>query len=136
MKNGWCPRHGDRWIKPMGLGENRRIRCSKCATEAVSNRRRKVKSTLVKERGGKCERCGYNKCIWALDFHHIDPSTKLFSMSSGGFTIAIDRFREEAKKCELVCANCHREIEHKVRGNSVVEFLIVNQAVVGSNPTP
>jgi hypothetical protein len=40
----------------------------------------------------------------------VDPSAKAFSMNMGvGKSLAA--FREEAKKCVLVCANCHGEIE-------------------------
>ena len=54
--------------------------------------------------------CGYDRCIVSLQFHHVDPGTKSFrlAMSSGK---ALDTYREEAKKCVLVCANCHAEIE-------------------------
>jgi cytochrome c553 len=45
-----------------------------------------------------------------LTFHHVDPSQKLFAMSMAvGRSIAA--FREKARKCVLVCANCHGEIE-------------------------
>lgn len=61
--------------------------------------------------GGKCQVCGYNKCIGALDFHHIDPSTK-----EHGWSTLRKQSRKtvlgEIKKCILVCANCHREIHY------------------------
>jgi hypothetical protein len=45
-----------------------------------------------------------------LHFHHVDPGTKSFAISvNTGKSIAA--YREEAKKCVLVCANCHGEIE-------------------------
>ena len=65
---------------------------------------------LVDEAGGCCAVCGYSACIINLVFHHVDPANKSFNM-----TMAVGkseaRFREEAKKCVLVCANCHGEIE-------------------------
>jgi len=42
--------------------------------KAVTIKRRAIKKMLVQYKGGKCERCGYNKCIRALEFHHLDPS--------------------------------------------------------------
>lgn len=84
-------------------------RCSKCATEAVTRRIRKVKATLVAEAGGKCVKCGYSRCQRALQFHHRDRREKAFGLSGG--SISIDRQRSEAAKCDLVCANCHAEIE-------------------------
>ena len=78
----------------------------------VSKRRIKNKELLVEYKGGACERCGYNKCIAALEFHHLDPSTKEFGLT--GNTYSLERQKAEADKCILVCANCHREIHNGV----------------------
>jgi cytochrome c553 len=52
----------------------------------------------------------YDRCVVNLGFHHVDPKEKSFAMSmANGKSIAA--FREEGKKCVLVCANCHGEIE-------------------------
>ena len=75
---------------------------------SVKKRRKEMKRLLVEYKGGACEKCGYDKCIGALEFHHIDPSTKEFQI---GGTIGLERQRKEADKCMLLCANCHRE-EH------------------------
>ena len=58
--------------------------------------------------GGKCEKCGYDKCAAAMDFHHKDPSKKEFTI--GTKNIGFKRLSEEIKKCILLCANCHREL--------------------------
>ena len=85
--------------------------CSKCNIEAVSKRRRKVKELAVEYKGGSCNVCGYNKSIAALEFHHLDPSKKDFSIGQDGITRSFDKIKMELDKCILVCANCHRE-EH------------------------
>ncbi len=77
---------------------------------AVNRRRRRLKSLLIEYKGGKCIICGYSKTPWAMDLHHIDDSKKSFSMSTRGLTRSWERLREEADKCVLLCANCHREI--------------------------
>lgn len=64
----------------------------------------------VELKGGRCQICGYNKCIGAMDFHHVDEEKKSFDLSSRGLTRSWARIEEEIKKCVLVCANCHREI--------------------------
>jgi len=87
----------------------KRFRCKLCRQEAVSIRRRKTKEILVDFLGGKCEFCGYNKSIKALEFHHKNPSEKEFNISKKGCTISIKKLKKEAKKCLLLCANCHRE---------------------------
>lgn len=71
--------------------------------------RQRLKEKLVEYKGGKCEICGYNKCINALEFHHLDPSEKDFGISNGN-AIAFEKAKKEVDKCILVCANCHREI--------------------------
>jgi transposase len=107
-----CPRHGRTafFARPDGA-----FRCSRCNSEAVAKRRRKVKSILVEEAGGRCAICGFSEHPGALQFHHLDPSTKEFHLSHGGFTRAIDKARAEAAKCVLLCANCHALVEAGVK---------------------
>ena len=47
-----------------------------------------------------------------LHFHHVDPATKSFALSVATGK-GLDKLRAEAKKCVLVCANCHGEIESR-----------------------
>jgi len=78
--------------------------------KAVSKRRQKLRNMARDFKGGKCIICGYDKCPNALDFHHINPAQKDFSLSVRGLTRSWDKIRKEISKCVLVCANCHREI--------------------------
>jgi len=87
-----------------------RVRCKKCAVESVQKRRLKVKKMAVDYKGGNCQKCGYDKCIDALEFHHLDPSQKEFSPSTKGHCKSWDSIKKELDKCLLVCSNCHREI--------------------------
>lgn len=75
----------------------------------VKNSRQRLKQRLIEIAGGKCCICGYNKCTSALEFHHINPEEKEFSIG-GNTNVGFLRAVEEIKKCILVCANCHREI--------------------------
>ncbi|MFA5270914.1 MAG: hypothetical protein WC412_01065 [Candidatus Omnitrophota bacterium] len=77
---------------------------------AVYKRRKKVKAMAVEYKGGKCEKCGYSRCIDALEFHHCNSNEKDFSISKKGYTRSWQKVKEEIDKCMLVCANCHREI--------------------------
>ena len=79
--------------------------------------RRERKFAVVKIFGGKCQICGYNKCIECLQFHHRDPKTKLFSLSGIGWLSSMDRLISEAKKCDLLCSNCHCELHRKGGAN-------------------
>jgi len=93
------------------IATERRLRCVKCRAEAVTRRRRSVKEALVKEAGGKCVICGYSRHPAALQFHHLDPTSKSFGLGVRGITRSLDKLREEAKKCVLLCANCHALVE-------------------------
>jgi hypothetical protein len=91
-----------------------RWRCRRCSGEAVLKRKQRVRRVLVLEAGDRCQACGYERLRKNLHFHHLNPELKEFEISSGnGKSLA--RFREEARKCVLVCANCHGEIESGVR---------------------
>jgi hypothetical protein len=71
-------------------------------------RRRNVE--LKRMIGGKCSACGYDKNFAALDFHHVDPATKSFTLCSRSHTM-YERVNE-AKKCILLCRNCHAELHN------------------------
>jgi hypothetical protein len=106
-----CQRHGPTEFAQYSRGGgDYRWRCKRCVGEAVTRRKQKLKRLLVEENGGSCAVCGYDRCIVNLAFHHVDPAKKSFSVNMG-MGKAIATFRAEAKKCVLVCANCHGEIE-------------------------
>jgi DNA-binding Lrp family transcriptional regulator len=72
--------------------------------------RQKIKKKCVDYKGGKCKICEYDKCIGALEFHHLDPNEKDFRISSG--IKKWELVKKEIEKCILVCSNCHREIHY------------------------
>jgi len=78
---------------------------------AVAKRRKALKQKSVLYKGGKCQLCGYDKCVEAMDFHHIDSKSKKFGISGKEYTRSWQELEKELDKCMLVCANCHREIE-------------------------
>ena len=80
------------------------------SVKAVQKRREKIVVMAIEYKGGKCIACGYNKCSRALDFHHIDPSTKEFGIAQKGYTRSWSRVKDELDKCMLLCSNCHREV--------------------------
>lgn len=106
-----CPKHG---LTKHSKRENR-FRCNKCNTEAVQKRRDKLKILAIEYKGGSCQKCGYNRCVAALDFHHLDPEEKDFGISAKGYTRAWDKVKEELDKCILVCSNCHRELHQELK---------------------
>jgi transposase-like protein len=104
-----CPTHGITTF--VRYGPNDHLRCLLCRRARVSARRRRIKQILVDEAGGACRLCGYDRAPQALHFHHIDPEQKSFSMALRGVARSLKRCRAEARKCVLLCANCHAEVE-------------------------
>lgn len=86
-------------------------------------RRRKIKLVILK--GGACNRCRYDNNYAALEFHHIDESKKLFPLDSRRLANTTwSKLIKESEKCELLCANCHREHHNKEwNKNQVSEIL-------------
>ena len=97
--------------------ENSSVYCKKCTNLQTVERQRNFKKQMVDYKGGKCVKCGYDKCISALEFHHLNPNEKEFTLSH----LKNYRFDEiimnELDKCDLVCANCHREIHYELLKN-------------------
>lgn len=103
-----CRHHGETEFTLEGRGY---YRCRRCRAESVVRHRQKVKAILVQEAGGRCVACGYSRHIQVLQFHHRDPSEKRLQLSGQGVTYSLARLRAEARKCVLLCANCHVEVE-------------------------
>ena len=106
--DGECRQHG-RTV--FFLDSQGRYRCLECRRRRVIEHRRKRKQLLVEEAGGRCRLCGYDRCPGALHFHHVDAATKRFALGQRGIARSLVRSREEARKCVLLCANCHAEVE-------------------------
>ena len=103
-----CKQHG---TTEFIIENSGRARCLKCRRLAVIQWRRRAKLKLVAEAGSRCVLCGYDEFPGALQFHHLDPSQKSFGLAMRGLTRSIERLREEAAKCVLLCANCHAKVE-------------------------
>ena len=107
-----------------GLGSNKigyvwpdYYRCVKCSSEGNAKKYEKsiyFHCILKEERGGCCERCGYDEHPEILQWHHLRD--KVFAISRKKITEKnIYKIREEIEKCLLLCPNCHAK-EH----NSVI----------------
>tara|TARA_R100000541_G_scaffold47516_1_gene54520 strand:+ start:55 stop:498 length:444 start_codon:yes stop_codon:yes gene_type:complete len=89
---------------------------------------KKIKYDLISEHINNiklkkgCLHCGYNKYAIALDFHHLDKLLKEKNISSYWRTswAQFKQIENEIKKCEILCANCHRVEEQKLRKNKNV----------------
>lgn len=82
--------------------------------DRLKNFRKLRKLAILHGFGGKCQCCGYKKCVRALEFHHLDCESKDFSISTT-INKSWNEIKNELKKCICVCANCHREIHDNLR---------------------
>ncbi|PIU68692.1 hypothetical protein COS81_02935 [candidate division WWE3 bacterium CG06_land_8_20_14_3_00_42_16] len=90
---------------------------------AVAKRRKKLRQKALLYKGRKCRRGGYDFCDEALEFHHRNLTQKEFGLSAKGLTRSWEKIKQELDKCDLLCANCHREV-HKnaaLKGNLKVK---------------
>jgi len=94
--------------------KSRKIKGQSNALYANQQKRGKQrKHMLIDLKGGCCSRCGYNKCIHALQFHHVDASTKEYQLDIRSLSNrSWANILQEAEKCILLCANCHAEHHH------------------------
>ena len=109
-----CPKCGKTFIVK-DHAFNRRY-CYECMPQIPENGaqiRKIMKQWAVEYKGGKCQICGYNKCIEALELHHTNPAEKDFNLSDRNIPLDWEVIKKELDKCILVCANCHREIHAK-----------------------
>jgi hypothetical protein len=71
-----------------------------------------MKKKVIKHMGDKCQICDRkNLPIATYECHHVDPKTKLHSLSQL-LTKGWNVIEEEIKKCILVCKNCHAIIHY------------------------
>lgn len=92
-----------------------------------ARRRTKIvgrKEAAVAYKGGCCTRCGYDRYVGALEFHHLDPMEKEWQLGSRLPNGRWESLKAELDKCVLVCSNCHKEIHYELRkgGESGVTY--------------
>lgn len=104
-----------------GLAGRQRRFCSRRCKNADTNHRHQSygkqqarglarKLQLLAEAGSRCSRCGYDRNLAALTWHHIDRATKVFSLDMRSMSNRSEaEVRREAAKCIVLCANCHAE---------------------------
>ena len=87
--------------------------CKNCSAKVSKKARKEKREKMFEYAGSKCKVCNYDRCIDALEFHHLDPKEKEFGIAQMG-NRSISVILKEIDKCILVCANCHREIHSDI----------------------
>ena len=104
-----CQECGNSFVYNRKAG-NRTTKCASCYRRGS---RIKIKEKAVEYKGGSCVKCGYNKSLRALVFHHRDPHEKNFGIG-GNRCRAWKKIQIELDKCDLLCSNCHDEKHDKM----------------------
>lgn len=71
-----------------------------------------------------CEKCGESR-LYLIDFHHINPSEKSFTISDGKHSLK--RVAEEVNKCICLCKNCHCEFHYLYGKNPENPLVALNE---------
>ncbi len=85
--------------------------CKTCWGKQSTDRTVEMKRKCVDYKGGKCQSCGYDRYIGALEFHHKNASEKTYEISQKLKCYSFEKLKIELDKCVLVCCRCHDEIE-------------------------
>lgn len=88
--------------------KNAKYQCKKCWNKRTYQSGKSKIDKLKLDRGGKCEKCGYNKYLGALEWHHLDPNVKEYAIGKRR-GLKPETLQKEIEKCSLLCANCHAE---------------------------
>ena len=76
----------------------------------AENKKRRRRLALCRHmKGNECEICKYKKEPKVLEFHHVDPSEKEFTVNIGSMNRKIESIKEEVCECVLLCPTCHKE---------------------------
>lgn len=73
---------------------------------------KKGKYVYSLKKNARCSMCGYDKHWAALDFHHINPNSKILNIGAmiRDKFYSLDDIINEISKCSIICVNCHRII--------------------------
>jgi hypothetical protein len=84
---------------------------SRCPKHFKSHRAKTIKDAIVYCFGNKCSLCGYTYPGYVYDLHHNNGG-KEKGVGTLVTNASIKRIAQEASKCVLICANCHRGIHY------------------------
>jgi predicted HNH restriction endonuclease len=105
-----CKHHGETEFREQSSNGKTSWYCVTCYVTRQKKNRKEKKRKAVEHMGGKCSICGYDKCMDALEFHHVNPEEKEVPTRFEFRTQKWETIVEELKKCIVLCSNCHREV--------------------------
>lgn len=95
-------------LQKLYKNDQTRLRLNEISANSRKKKIQKYREFMKKQ---KCNKCDFND-YRALQWHHKDPSTKSFTISSQAGHTSWDKLMSEINKCECLCANCHFILHH------------------------
>lgn len=95
---------------------------------STTKTRRNTKIALVEAFHHRCAYCGLQDEPCIYDFHHLIPENKDFGLSAG-ISKSRQSILQEAKKCVMLCANCHRKIENNLITNQDLDIIPIDENI-------
>lgn len=76
-----------------------------------------------------CKKCG-EKRFYVLDFHHRNNDEKVETINHMIKSASVQTLQRELEKCDVLCANCHREFHYLNLHNQIdyEEFLCLDSS--------
>lgn len=84
--------------------------------ERARAREAEMRKYVVDKKRVPCYDCGVQYNPWVMDFDHRDPTEKVGGIGPLIKRGSWDLLLAELEKCDVVCANCHRERTAKMFG--------------------
>lgn len=109
--------------------------CNNCHRELHYEGKKNDKKLFLEFKGVKrCEKCGYDKCEGALEFHHRNPENKKFLISKyyleySSINNLRKEIQDEINKCDILCSNCHNRLHQNDGFYERYENIIKNKSL-------
>jgi hypothetical protein len=107
------------WCKKCNITYNHSIEGKKMKQKRDKKAYKERYQIICELKKHGCVLCSYNKCMRALEFHHINSEDKSFGLTSDALRYFTNKeIIKEFYKCTLLCSNCHRELHTKENDNN------------------
>ncbi len=103
-------------------------------SESFVRRRKAIRQLIVSTKNRPCMDCNKEYPYYVMDFDHVRGTKKINLGAAASKMWALATIQAEIDKCDVVCANCHRERTFK--GSVTGSTSGSDPGDVGSIPTP
>ncbi len=80
---------------------------------------------IEEAKAAPCADCGEGYPHYVMDFDHV-RGEKLFAIGSMSRATAVHKLYAEIAKCDVVCANCHRQRTYERRAEGYHRAMLIH----------